>query len=108
MTDAGVSVVLATAPDSALASSWARTVVKEGLAACVNLLPGLLSVYRWEEAIEEASEVLMVAKTGSESASMLAARLEDLHPYEVPEILILPVTGGSTRYLDWVLSESSP
>jgi periplasmic divalent cation tolerance protein len=101
-------VVLMTAPDSEQAAAWARTLVEERLAACVNLVPGLHSVYRWEGKVEEAQEVLLVAKTAADRCAALAARLEALHPYELPELLVLPVSGGSDRYLAWVLSKSSP
>ena len=68
----------------------------------------MTSVYRWQGAVEEAQEVLLVAKTAADRCGALAARLEALHPYELPELLVLPVSGGSARYLAWVLSESSP
>jgi periplasmic divalent cation tolerance protein len=108
MSGSEARVVLMTAPDSATAQAWARTFVEERLAACVNLVPGLQSVYRWQGAVEEAQEVLLVAKTAADRCDALAARLEALHPYELPELLVLPVSGGSDRYLAWVLSESSP
>jgi periplasmic divalent cation tolerance protein len=100
-------VVLVTAPDAEVAGRIARTLVEERLVACVNVLPGVRSVYRWEGAVEEASEQLLVIKTQEDRCEALAARVEALHPYALPEVLVLPVCGGSRRYLDWVLSESS-
>jgi periplasmic divalent cation tolerance protein len=105
---ASVQVVLMTAPDLETASSLARTLVEERLAACVNLLPGIRSIYRWEGSVEEQGEVLLVAKTRSDRCGALAARVEALHPYALPEIVVLAAGGGSERYLEWVLSECSP
>ncbi len=101
-------VVLMTAPDQEVAQRIARTLVEERLAACVNLVPGVRSIYRWQGAVEEDAEVLLLAKTGRTRCAALAARVQALHPYELPEIVVLPVDGGSQRYLDWIVSESSP
>ena len=100
-----VQVVLMTAPDLEVAERLARTLVEERLAACVNLVPGIRSVYRWEGAVEEANEVLLIAKTRSDCVDALGARVRDLHPYDLPETLALAVTGGATDYLDWVCAE---
>ena len=105
--EAEVRVVLATAPDVETAGRIARALVEERLAACVNVVPGLRSIYRWEGAVEEAAEVLLVAKTRAERAAALAARVRALHPYELPEVLELPAVGGSEAYLAWVRRESS-
>ncbi len=99
-------MVLVTAPDAEVAGRLARTLVEERLAACANILPGLRSIYRWEGAIQEDEEVLVLLKTRAERCPALAARVKDLHPYELPEVLELPVTGGSDAYLDWVRTES--
>ena len=107
MSDSEARVVLMTAPDREQAAVWARTFVEERLAACVNLVPGLHSIYRWEGEVEEAQEVLLVAKTSEARCDALASRLEALHPYELPELVVLPVAGGSERYLAWVLAEST-
>ena len=107
--DAGrsVEVVLLTAPDSEVAARLARVLVGEGLAACVNVVPGVRSIYRWQGALQEDAEVLLVLKTRVERCAALAARVKDLHPYALPEVLELPATGGSEAYLDWVRTESS-
>lgn len=101
-----VRVVLATAPDGAVAEELAHALVGEGLAACVSLVPAVRSVYRWQGEIRSDAEVLVVVKTTAEAAGRLTARLAALHPYEVPEILELPVEGGLDAYLAWVLAET--
>jgi periplasmic divalent cation tolerance protein len=103
-----VRVVWVTAPDPEVARSLARAVVEEGLAACVNLLPGVRSIYRWKGAVEEADEVLLVLKTRADRVETLRERVEALHPYEVPEFVVLPVEGGLDAYLSWIRSEVSP
>ncbi|MGH0030686.1 MAG: divalent-cation tolerance protein CutA [Myxococcota bacterium] len=102
-----VRLVLVTAPDAETAGRIARALVEERLVACVNVVPGVRSVYRWQGKLEEDAEQLLVAKTRADRCPALAARVEALHPYELPEVLVLPVSGGSQRYLDWVLQESS-
>ena len=102
-----VRVVLCTAPDTACAERLARALVEERLAACVNVVPGVRSFYRWEGAVQEDGELLLVAKTRADRGAALAARLKELHPYDLPEVLELPAVGGSEPYLDWVRTESS-
>ena len=101
-----VVALLVTAPDEETGRRIARALVEERLAACVNVLPGVRSIYRWKGAVEEASEVMLVAKTRAERAGALAARVRALHPYELPEVVALPVTDGSRAYLRWVIAES--
>jgi periplasmic divalent cation tolerance protein len=101
-----VRVVLITAPDADTGASLARALVGERLAACVNLVPGIRSIYRWEGSIEEGDEVLMVVKTRAARCKALRARVNDLHPYDVPEVIELPIGGGSPAYLEWVRAES--
>jgi periplasmic divalent cation tolerance protein len=95
-------IVLTTIPADADAPAFGRALVEERLAACVNLLPPMTSIYRWKGAVEEDRERLLVFKTTPDRVDALRARLHELHPYEVPEFLVLPVTGGSERYLQWV------
>jgi periplasmic divalent cation tolerance protein len=99
-------VVLSTAPGETEAARLARILVEERLAACVSRVPGVKSLYRWEGAIEDAEEVLLIIKTHSRRAPDLTRRLRELHPYEVPEILVIPVAAGLAAYLDWVRSET--
>jgi periplasmic divalent cation tolerance protein len=102
-----VRVVWVTAPDAECASRIARALVEERLIACANLIPGVRSIYRWEGAVEEDDEVLLVLKTTEDRCDAVAARVKALHPYDLPEVIALPVAGGSEDYLDWVRTESS-
>ena len=79
-----------------------RTLVEEGLAACVNVLAPMESVYRWQGSVHQDAERQLVIKTRAERLDALYGRLRTLHPYEVPEFLVLPVGAGSPSYLDWV------
>jgi len=99
-----VRIVLSTAGSPEEAARISRELVERRLAACVNRLPGATSVYRWQGAIEEASEVLLVVKTSAEKLEQLKAVLHELHSYEVPEFLVLEVSSGSQAYLDWLLA----
>jgi periplasmic divalent cation tolerance protein len=97
-------VVLVTAPDAEVGARIGRVLVEEGLAACANLVPGIRSIYRWEGAVHDDAEVLLILKTRAALSAALAARVRALHPYQLPEVLALPVAGGSEPYLDWVRS----
>jgi periplasmic divalent cation tolerance protein len=96
-----VSIVLTTLGADADAAAIARTLIEERLAACVNILPAMTSVYRWRGKVEQDREQQMVIKTASERVDALQARLRELHPYELPEFLVLGAT-GSEAYLAWV------
>jgi periplasmic divalent cation tolerance protein len=98
-------IVLSTAGSPEEAARISRELVERGLAACVNRVPGLTSVYRWQGAIEEASEVLLIIKTSAERVPTLETALRELHSYEVPEFLVLPVPEGSRAYLDWLFAQ---
>ena len=101
-------LILTTCPDEACASTIALALVEARLAACVNVLPRVQSVYRWQGAVESASEVLLLIKSTAERYPALAARLRELHPYAVPEIIALPVSEGLPAYLQWIVSETTP
>jgi periplasmic divalent cation tolerance protein len=103
-----VQVAFITAPDPETAAGIARALVEERLAACVNLVPGVRSIYRFEGKIHDEGETLMIVKTRADRAAALAARVRALHPYEVPEVLCLAAAGGSAPYLSWVLEETAP
>lgn len=96
--------MLTTLGADADAAALARTLVDEGLAACVNVLPVMTSVYRWKGAIEEDRELQLVIKTVATRLPELEQRLRELHPYELPELLVVPVSGGSEAYLAWLTS----
>ncbi len=84
------------------APSLARTLVEERLAACVSILPGVVSVYRWQDGIEQDREQQLLVKTTPERLTALEARLRELHPYDVPELLVLDVKRGGEAYLAWL------
>jgi periplasmic divalent cation tolerance protein len=102
------SIVLSTAASPEEAARISRDLVERRLAACVSRLPGLTSVYRWQGAIEEASEVLLIIKTSAENLPALEAALHEMHSYEVPEFLVLSIESGSQPYLDWLLASVEP
>src|SRR5690242_6413338 len=95
-----------TCPDLPSAERLAEALVAERLAACVQLLPGLRSVYRWQGAVERADEVLVLIKTTRDRLEALAARVRALHSYELPELLAVEAAGGLPEYLDWVAAET--
>lgn len=97
-----VLLVMTTFGDAATANSVARELVVRGLVACVNLLPGATSIYQWLGKLCEEREVVAILKTTREGFPALESALTELHPYEVPEIIALPVTAGSERYLNFV------
>lgn len=99
--DAVVACLL-TFPDEEVAARVARALVDERLCACVNLLPGVRSIYRWEGAVSDDREVLAIAKTTRVRWEALRRRVVELHPYQVPEVIALPVVAGHAPYLDWV------
>ena len=93
---------MVTCPDPETAGRLATTLVQEGLVACVNQLPEVTSTYLWEGRLQTESEILLLAKTTRTRLALVTNRVHALHPYELPEIMALPVCGGSQRYLDWV------
>jgi periplasmic divalent cation tolerance protein len=95
-------VVLTTCPDETTAAILARRLVEERLAACVNRVAGVRSTYHWQGAVHDDAEVLLIAKTSAGCVATLSARIEELHPYELPEVIALPVALGAERYLDWL------
>ena len=101
-TDDEVVIVLSNAPDMLLAKRIAHMLVEEYLAACVNLGAPCLSMYMWEETLEGTEEIPLTIKTTRGRLPALAERLKQLHPYEVPEFLVLPVLGGLQSYMEWV------
>lgn len=102
-----VRVVFVTAPDVEAAAALVRSLVTERLAACGNLVPGITSIYRWEGEVHEDPEVLLILKTSEAQVEALVRRVAELHPYDVPEVLALPVDQGLPAYLSWVGSETS-
>jgi periplasmic divalent cation tolerance protein len=98
-------VVLCACPDEETARRIAEALVTEHLAACVNRMGGVRSTYRWQGRVEDEPEVLLLIKTVRHRFEALELRLKALHPYDLPEIIALPVTTGSAAYLNWVATE---
>lgn len=103
-----VLMVITNVPDKATAERIAESLVTEGVAACVNVLAGCSSVYRWQGKIEHAAEIPLLIKTTRAAYPHLESALRKLHPYEVPEIIALPVSAGLPDYLNWVAQETTP
>lgn len=101
-------LVLTTFPAEGDVTVVARTLVEERLAACVGLLPPMASIYRWNGAVERAEERQLLIKTTTDAIPQLEARLKVLHPYDVPEYLVLPISGGSADYLSWLTESVLP
>ncbi len=100
-------IVLTTLPAAADGAAFAETLVREHLAACVNLLPEMDSLYWWKDKIEHDRERQVVIKTTAARLDHVRARIRQMHPYEVPELLVLRVDGGDDAYLNWVSQSTS-
>ena len=101
-------VVLNTCSSAEEAGRIARELVEKRLAACVNVVSGVRSIYRWKGAVEDDAEVLLVIKSSRTLLARLRAEIEKLHSYEVPEVIALPVVDGSESYLAWLDHELAP
>ena len=100
-----VLTILMTAPDAAEGERIVGRLLEEGLIACGNIVPGVVSLYRWEGEVRRDQEVLIVMKSVTFRVDALLERATELHPYDVPELLVQPVVDGSDRYLEWVEQE---
>jgi len=103
-----VRIALTTIGSEADAIALAKTLVEERLAACVNVLPPMISIYRWKGSIEQDTEHQIVIKTTADRLAALEARLRQLHPYELPEFLVVDPAGGGSAYLAWVKESVAP
>jgi periplasmic divalent cation tolerance protein len=101
-----IRIVLSTFPGPDKAAEVARVLVEERLCACVNLVPAVRSIYRWQGAISDDSETLALIKTTADRVDALRARIAALHPYDVPEVLELDVANGAASYLAWVVEST--
>lgn len=101
------TVVFSTFPSPDKAAEIARTLVDERLAACVNIVPSVRSIYRWQGQVCDETETLAIIKTSTERLAPLTARLTELHPYELPEVVAIAVTGGHEPYLSWVTDQTT-
>lgn len=99
---------LCSCPDADSAGRIADALVDARLAACVQILPGATSVYRWQGKVERASETLLLTKTTRDRSAALTARIADLHPYDIPEIIVIDIADGLPAYLDWISRETAP
>jgi len=104
--DSAYLLVFTNCPDRESATSIATTLLKEKLAACVNVMPEILSLYRWQGKQEMTSEVQLQIKTRSEVLSTLQQRITSLHPYDLPEIIAIPIVAGLPAYLQWIHEET--
>jgi periplasmic divalent cation tolerance protein len=95
-------LLLCTCPNQKIAEALAKHLITEQLAACVNILPGITSVYAWQGQVETAQEHLLLIKSHSQLYAALEAAIKQLHPYEVPEVIALPIECGATDYLKWI------
>ena len=95
-------IALCTVPDETTAGQIANTLVSEKLAACVNIIPSVVSVYRWKDAVEHGQELLLLIKTSASVWPLLETRILELHPYELPEIIAVPIHSGQTDYIQWI------
>ena len=98
--------VYTTWPSTVEAEKAGRTLVERRLAACVNILPGMISHYRWEEKVERAEEVVMIIKTRASLADAVSDAVKELHSYDVPAILVMPLESVENTYLGWLLKET--
>lgn len=101
-----IVLILTTVPDGEAGEAIARALVDERLAACVNLLAPMTSLYRWKGAVERDVERQLMIKTAADRIASIQTRLRELHSYELPEFLVLPVSGGSAAYVDWVQAQT--
>ncbi|NRG18163.1 divalent-cation tolerance protein CutA [Rhizobiales bacterium] len=102
-----IVLIYATFPDEEAAREVAGVLVGERLAACVNFWPGMRSVYRWQGQMEEAGEVVFIAKTTAENAAKVRGRIAELHPYDEPAMVDIAARGGAESYLGWIRAETS-
>ena len=103
-----VLLCLCSCPDDASAARIADALVDERLAACVSIVPGMRSVYRWQGKVQRSDEMLLLVKTSAACADTLRQRIVALHPHEVPEVVMIETDGGLPAYLDWVAAETTP
>ncbi len=108
MADPLINVIYTTVGSENEAALIARTVVEEKLAACANIIPTIRSIYRWRGKIEDEGESLIFIKTRSDAVDALIARIKELHTYDVPDIVAIPIEKGHPPYLDWIVENTRP
>ena len=102
MTDTSFQLILCTCPDNQVAEQLATSLVEQRLAACINIVPGLTSIYRWQGKLEKGTEVLLLIKTTRECYTAVETAIRQQHPYELPEIIAVTLDEGSSDYLRWL------
>ena len=102
MTEESQCLVLCTCPDQATARQLAESLVTKQLAACVNIISGMESIYRWQGNIEHDQELLLLIKTRRQAVTALSREIQALHPYELPEVIAVPIMAGLEPYLQWI------
>jgi periplasmic divalent cation tolerance protein len=100
-------LVLSNAPNEEVAERLARLLIEQRLAACVNIMPAMRSIYRWEDKLDEAREVAIQIKTVAAHYKQLEAAIRAMHPYTVPEIIAIPIVDGLPEYLSWIRQETN-
>jgi periplasmic divalent cation tolerance protein len=101
-----LALIMTMVPDNDVGEKIAEALVSSKTAACVNIIGGATSCYRWEGKLQRDSESLLLIKTRMQLASKVQEVIESKHPYELPEVVVLPISGGSERYLNWVVEET--
>ena len=101
-------VAFCTCPDAEVGQRLATTLVTDRLAACVNMVPGIRSIYVWDDALCNDEEVLLVIKTTQDRLEDLQERVKNLHPYDCPELIVLTITDGLPDYISWLVSQTRP
>jgi len=102
-----VAVVYTTIDNIQDARRIAKTLVEEQLVACVNIIPNIESFYKWKGKIEEDNELVLIAKTVDDNIKKTISRIKELHSYELPDIIVLPIVGGLKEYLDYIVNETA-
>jgi periplasmic divalent cation tolerance protein len=100
-------LIVSTADTMDLAQKIAHTIVQEGEAACVNILPGIRSIYHWEEKVCDDPEILLLIKSTGENFEQIRKRIRELHSYDVPEVIAVPISAGDPDYLNWLHTQVS-
>jgi periplasmic divalent cation tolerance protein len=99
-------LIYKTCPRTGVAETIGSQLVQQGLCACVNILPGMISMYRWQGQVEKAEEAAMIIKTRAGLTEAVFAAVKAGHPYDLPALIVLPNEGGSADYLDWIVSST--
>lgn len=105
MSDSAPQLILSTCPDQQSADTIATALVEQGLAACVNIVPGIQSIYLWQGKVERQGELLLLIKARGDAFSAISARIVELHPYELPEVIAVTIGNGLQPYLEWINEE---